>query len=276
MSKRKKTYVAIVLDQSSSMENTKAEAVMNYNEQIQQAKIYSKDQDIFVCLVTFNGEVFEHLWLEPASKLQEASVKDYETNGSTAMHDAIGYTINKLMHTTDTKEEDIAYLINVISDGDENSSCPTKYKDPRKLKSLIDEVQNMKNSKGDAFWTISYMGCDEKYLEKLARETNIPIQNMAAWCNKSRGLARKGLEAAALKLNDYYDARTKGATALKSFYSDEVGVCANFTETSGGVVQNDAAILDQSPAAFFAVEDNVVGDSEGKAFCNKKAVTWNV
>ena len=100
------THVAILLDKSGSMAKTKEQAIVGFNEQIQQIKENAKDQDIRTYLITFNASVFEHVWGEPAEKLTEASAEDYIPSGGTAMRDAIGYTLQKLLDTTDPKESD--------------------------------------------------------------------------------------------------------------------------------------------------------------------------
>src|ERR1019366_2335671 len=86
------TIVAIVLDSSGSMADTKQQTVQGFNEQVQQAKMNAKNQkdvgEYKACIVTFNGEVFEHQWLVPVEELQEATNEDYQPGGSTAMRDA--------------------------------------------------------------------------------------------------------------------------------------------------------------------------------------------
>ena len=58
--KNPKTHVAIVLDKSGSMGDTKDATISGYNEHVQQLKKNAQDgQEILVSLVTFNGEVFE-------------------------------------------------------------------------------------------------------------------------------------------------------------------------------------------------------------------------
>lgn len=217
-----KTYVTIVLDQSGSMGGTKAQAVQGYNEQVQQMKLNAKDQDIFCSLITFNGDVFEHLWCEPAEKLTEASVEDYKTEGSTALRDAVGYAIEKLKKTvTDTEA---SHLVVIVSDGEENAS---KHFSNSALNELKDSVE--KSGK----WTFTYMGCDDKYLKKISNDMKIPLSNMAKWSNASPELAARGLLRSANKMDGYYKSRVKGAVASANVYSDEACSLADFTTDEG-------------------------------------------
>ena len=68
------THVAILLDKSGSMGNPEVygdvqransirdAAIVGFNEQIQEIQENAKSQDIRTYLVTFNSEVFEHVW----------------------------------------------------------------------------------------------------------------------------------------------------------------------------------------------------------------------
>ena len=181
MSKKSKTddplntYVAIVLDKSGSMASTKDQTIQGYNEQVQQIRKNAKDQKTFVSLVTFSSDVYEHLWNEPAEQLQEASAEDYIPDGTTAMRDAIGYTVQKLTKTAE-KDANNAFLVIIISDGAENSS---QHVTKPALKELVEGRQAQGN------WTFTYMGCSEDEVRRVAQETAIPIANMAVWENRT-------------------------------------------------------------------------------------------
>jgi uncharacterized protein YegL len=218
---RPKTHVAIVLDSSGSMATTKLQTVQGFNEQVQQAKANAKDQDIDVCLVTFNGEVFEHQWLVPVEELQEACLDDYQPMGSTAMRDAIGYTISKLLETTDINDTNAAYLIYVVSDGQENVS---KHYSTSALRELVESVEKRPN------WNIVYMGCDKKYLEEVAAQTGIPISNMAAWSNAVPGTAAGGWSASNKRIDEkFYRMRSAGLNKCDNIYTENIGLCADFS-----------------------------------------------
>jgi uncharacterized protein YegL len=215
---KKKTYVAIILDRSGSMQSTKLQAVQSYNEQVQQMKQNAKDQEIFSSLVTFNGDVFEHLWCEPAEKLQESSAENYFPDGATAMRDAIGYTIDKLQATTKA-DDDTAYLVLIISDGEENSS--KKYT----VGALNEQIRSLQRT---GKWTFTYMGCSEQYLEEISRQTSIPVSNMAVWSNSTREKARYCFRATNAKIGSYYTERAKGMVMQDAVLSEDAVKCANF------------------------------------------------
>lgn len=282
MKKKPVTHTVLILDQSGSMEDTRAAAVQNYNEQVQQAKLNSKDQDIFCSLVTFNGEVFEHVWAEPAEKLNEATEADYITEGATAMRDAIGYTVKKLLETTDHNDENVSYLVVIVSDGEENSSKHFKrlldydIRSGKKdeLKSIIEEVQKTKR------WTFTYMGCDDAYIKQVSEETAIPIANCAKWSNATPAMATKGLYQNRAKLEKFYACRAAGETGSANVYSDNMLISADFTEDEpvGGIVMNPAWSINNgiNNLNTLKVDSNVniANSSSAQPFTNRSPVSW--
>lgn len=246
MSTKPTTCVAIVLDKSSSMSGTKEQTAIGYNEHIQQIRLNAERQEIKFCLVTFNGEVFEHLWLESADKLKEVTENDLETVGSTALRDALGYTIQKLSKTA-PKGDDVSFLVIVISDGEENSS---QHITPGALQELVKERQGRGN------WTFTYMGCSEEYVNKVAKETAIPVTNCAVWDNRSAHRTRKGMTSSSEKLGAYFCARATGQSASESYHSSVKGAAANYVDDGPDDVQQ--AVVDHNAVQQAAVNYNAV------------------
>ena len=279
------TIVAIVLDSSGSMATTKRQTVQGFNEQVQQAKINAKEQkdvgDYKACVVTFNGEVFEHQWLVPVEELQEASFDDYEPSGSTAMRDAVGYTIQKLLDTTKPDDPNVAYFIYIVSDGEENQS---KHYSIPGLRELVQSVERRPN------FTISYLGCSPKYLQEIAMQTGTPISNMAAWNNLTPAAAAGGWSASNKRTDKLYKARARGVVKLECLQSDDVAVCADYSDEVGdysapvgGVdlsMVGGVATMNAAPAmvaADVAAQQAYESRPKTNVFGNKSPVaTWKV
>lgn len=234
MTQKPKTYVTIVLDKSGSMSGTRLQTIEGFNEQIQQIKENAKDQELYTSLVTFNGNVFEHFWCVKAEELKEATTEDYIPNGNTAMYDGIGYALNKLQKTV-KDDEDTAYLVIIISDGEENSS--QKFTSSA-IREIIGGLQETKR------WTFTYMGCNEKDLEQMAKEVNIPVSNMAKWSNASSGETKRSLSKARNKLGDYYACRSAGQVKAQCLYSEDLAVAADFTDAADPV---DNTVIGAAP-----------------------------
>ena len=217
--KKVKTHVAIILDKSGSMASTKDSAIRGFNEQIQQLKEDSKSQEILCSLVTFNGDVFEHLWNVPAEQLTEANPTDFNPSGSTAMLDAVGYTVQKLLDTTNHEDPDTAYLIITISDGETNQD---RHHNWSSLKELTQGCEASKK------WTFTYIGCSKEYMEQLAQRVGTPVANMASWSNTDSASASAGFGNMKMRQAKYFGERLMGQYAACNYSSSTTGVVADF------------------------------------------------
>jgi len=222
MTTKPKTHVGIVLDRSGSMGHIKRQAIDHFNEQVELAQNNSAEQDITFTLVTFNENVFEHHVAEPVTQVAKADADSYQPNGGTALWDAVGYTIKKMQEATEGDKE-ASYLLIIISDGEENQS--THYTSAH-VREMIDGCQ------ATGRWTVSYVGCDEKYLYRIAQATNIPISNMGVWSNENAEVATKSLRRSTMRYDNYYQSRNAGEASTDMLMSDAIGACANFVDDS--------------------------------------------
>ncbi len=177
MTKRSKTYVAIVLDRSGSMKSVKSQTVKGYNEQV---KVLLEDADndseTFASLVTFSGNVSEEFFNAPIEILREMHESQFNPDGWTAMRDAVGYTINKLCEETDPSDEFNNYLVIVISDGEENRS---RFWDATRLSTKINELQSTNR------WTFTYIGANQNLAE--VGSLGFKQSNMISYRSDARG-----------------------------------------------------------------------------------------
>ena len=217
-----RTYHLLVLDKSGSMAATKNATIEGFNEKVQQLKIDSETQDIRCCLVTFNGEVFEHLWDVPASKLVEATPEEFIPMGNTAMCDAIGFGVQKLIDTTDYENINNSYVVDVISDGQTNAD---KHYQRATLKELIDGCEATKR------WTITYSGCSKDYLEQIARQTGVNVNNCAVWSNASSAEAKVSFKNMRSRQTKYYAERAMGSSGSATYASDGGGVATYLADS---------------------------------------------
>jgi uncharacterized protein YegL len=212
------TRWVMILDKSGSMAKTKTQTIEGFNELVQQVKEDSKEQEILCSLVSFNGDVYEHLWDVPASQLTEANEADYEPTGATAMLDAVGYTIQKLLDTEPTDNKDIAYMVQIISDGETQND---KYYSESVIRELIQGCQATKR------WTITYMGCGN--LAEVAKKTAIPLGNIAAWSNSTENATKMAFSNQRARMKKYLGKRARGAVCSSNYASDSDQI-ANFAD----------------------------------------------
>ena len=256
MAKKPKTHVIIVLDRSGSMWKARQKTVEGYNEWVQQLKEDAKTQDITTSLVTFNGAVFEHLWKVDAEKLEESNVESYQPTGATAFCDAVGYVIDKMM-AEDDGDENVAYLLKVISDGEENSSEHYRDRsDPEDQYRVITEVFD--GAKASNRWTFDFMGCSEKDLRRINKLTGVDLSNMAMWSNQSDGDVKRAFSANRQRTKKYFAARSTGVTSADKFHSEATGAYASYTGDAGSFVDQPA--VDLTPAV--SVSSTPVGTAD--------------
>jgi len=217
MTKKNKqtTYVALILDKSGSMGNDRSNpnrvgaTIAGFNEQVQQLKEDAKDMDIKVCLVTFNGNVYEHLWLVSAGEISETNADGYIPSGSTAMYDALGYTIDKLQETA-PDDENSAYMVVLMSDGQNNAS---KHYTPD---AIFESRESLEKS---GRWTFTYLGCSKEQIGRMAAKTGVKLGNAMAFGNDSIGI-RRAFRAGKEGLGGYMARRRAGVMAVSNVYSD--------------------------------------------------------
>lgn len=206
-----RNYIAIVLDESGSMSTIRQEAIDVFNSQVEEIKKNSHDMDSKVSLVTFSTTVNKpKLWNESDLKLKPITTKDYVPNGMTALYDAIGTTIEGLQTVSDYNEPDTAFMMLIITDGEENQS--RKY-NKLKISNLIKEMN------GTGKWTFTFFGANQD-VDAVSAQLNIPKSNAVLFDATSRGV-KKASFTMTMGFNNYYDARRTGKTSVNNLYDDK-------------------------------------------------------
>jgi uncharacterized protein YegL len=118
----KKMHVAIILDRSSSMTSIREATVKALNKQIETIHAEQReDVDVMTSFVTFSSDVDSPVFFDqPIKSLKKIRCEHYKPQGCTALNDAIGLTLVKLMGLPD--QENTEFLVITVTDGDENNS----------------------------------------------------------------------------------------------------------------------------------------------------------
>jgi uncharacterized protein YegL len=244
-----KTHVLLLLDRSGSMASIADQAVVWYNEQVQQLKENAKTQDIEVSLITFNANVFEHMWRKPADELKEATIASYSPNGGTSLRDAMGYAIDKAMAED---EPNMSYLFICITDGDDTTS--SKYQ-----KTLIREI--FQGIEKNQRWSHNLIGCEQDTIfQELAQMTGLDVSNMAkvSYDNVAGGVVRNRKS-----MGKYFAARAAGVQKVNTFHSDQAGCLADYSQTSA----NDVDLDEDDVACFKRISLPLNAVSHDAALC---------
>ena len=152
----KTTYYQFILDASGSMSNCRHETLQNLNlhlKTIQNLQIEFPEQIFKVSLTLFNTRLSQKWQYKSPLDIQPLPLNDYNTEGSTALLDAIGTQIHEIQHKFgDQMESNEATVVMVIlTDGEENSS---RFYDFPFISKTIKRLE--KTGK----WTFTFLGTD--------------------------------------------------------------------------------------------------------------------
>lgn len=209
------THVAIVLDRSGSLTWVQADVIKVVNQQLEKVKQAAKNagQETRVSLVTFSSYVDEPvLWEVPAEKVGTLDAASYVPTGSTALWDAVNFTIQK------ARFDRGSVLLIVITDGEENNSSRGA---EAGMKRLIAEVNATDR------WTVTFLVPSPSHASALGRY-GIAGGNVSVWNAGSAEGVKKAGQQVSVSLDSYFEARKRGVTSTKSFYSPDLsGVSAS-------------------------------------------------
>lgn len=159
----KRTYLALILDESGSMESVKDDTIGGFNTAIDGLKeLADLGGETFVSLVTFGGNVRTKLMNAAAKQLERLDQKKYRPQGGTPMLDAIGQTLAAL-EAHDSDEGNVAFKVTIITDGQENAS--REYSEPQ-------IAEKIKKLEATGRWTIELIGANVD-IAKLRAQTGI-------------------------------------------------------------------------------------------------------
>lgn len=235
MSKKKKiTRVVFVLDRSGSMQPVIRQAIKAVNDNVASIKetIEQLDQDATVSLISFSSGVQFHFFNRSLASFEPIDETSIRTDGLTALFDATGEAIEKLLAVPVGDEDDVSYLVNVVTDGEENASRKFNQKS---LKKLMSDVQ-----KTD-LWTLTFL-VPPGNSGTLVKTFNIPDGNVMEWESSSRGVT-KYAAANQSGLKNYFVARAAGARNVKTFYTDASNVSLKDVKTNLDDITSQVDVL---------------------------------
>lgn len=202
----KRTYIAIVIDRSGSMDSVRSQAWQGLNEQIRTIKANAeKGGKTFVTMLQFDTE-FDVLRNNiPAIEVSELGFEEYLPRGGTALYDAVGRTIGLLEGHGETA--DTGYLVIVVSDGEENSSREWTSADLKK------KIQGLEES---GKWTFTYMLANTD-MYAVQKNLGISVNNAMSYASTKVGTAGAFTTSNA-SLGTYMVGRSRGLTSTPDFY----------------------------------------------------------
>lgn len=218
-----KTLVAISRDHSGSMSGLRNGAMKDYNSLIEGMRKSSADTGVetLVSVVEcgiegeslppyYRRETISRVVEEHVDVKQIPTLKSYVANGgSTPLWDSVGLAIDSLLRCPVDPEDDVSYLVMIVTDGGENSS---RQWNANSLRAKINELQATDR------WTFVFR-VPKGYGRSIQQALGIPSGNILEWETTERGM-EKSTTLSASAVGSFYSARAAGSTSSKSFYTD--------------------------------------------------------
>ncbi len=221
MKNRHQVHNLIILDESGSMSSIKPQIISGFNELVQSIKGIEEqfpEQEHFISLVSFNDIENKILhFVDPVEKLDVINDSNYKPSSLTPLYDAMGFSISKLQHYLEGKEN-YNVLVTVLTDGEENAS---KEYTGSAIKKLVDDLKQQN-------WTFTYIGADHD-VEAMASKMNIfntmsfdkndrDIKKMFIKESESRVKYSLGIRNGDLDKNDFYSKIVNEEVKKESFW----------------------------------------------------------
>lgn len=246
----KTNLIALVIDQSTSMSHLKADLKERTNKLIADIRA-RKDQDNRVGVYVFSDTVVGPLKEYP----------DTFKNGNTALLDAVGMAIDGLSsHTLKAfpweKESDVAKLVIVLTDGEENCSVRYGNRWDSRGRAEFKALLARKQAEGD--WTFAFQLPFGK-ADSFSREFGVPRENCTEWEATHKDFERTSGHTMS-SMSSFYASRSLGEKSVRSFYSA--------TTDLSGVKPVDLKQLDNLTSRF-AVH-SVEKEEDIKSFVERK------
>lgn len=181
-SDRLKVYNLIILDKSGSMGSIADAAISGFNETIggiRSAQQQFRDtQEHYVSLFVFcdcdKHYIYENV---PVNEVKTLTSKEYQPCCCTPLYDAMGISLNQLLHKIQTDKNATA-AVTVITDGMENASHEYS---GASIKALVDKLKEQEG------WNFAYIGTNQ---DVDAVAADLSISNTMYFNDDKEGMAK--------------------------------------------------------------------------------------
>ena len=204
-----KTYIGIIRDRSSSMIDHTKNAINDYNSQIDiiKQKMLSLNQDIIVSVYDFADYVNKNVVNSSAITLKQ--ITNYESYGYTRLYDTIGEMITDFEKLPDYDNNNVSFLILILTDGEENRSISW---DQFKLANKIKELNKTEK------WTIVFRV--PKGYKITISGLNIPKDNIIEWDVNNTKKLETSTNIQTKSIDNYLTARSTGVRKSTTFFTN--------------------------------------------------------
>lgn len=204
-----KNYVAIVLDRSGSMHSIRHETIQAFNGMVDEIRERSaqEGQDTAVTFVTFANQARVEFFNADSKTLRPLTPASYVPDGMTALFDGVGETIKSFQAVRDANDQNVSFLVLVVTDGGENSS---------EVYVAADIAKMLRETQATDRWSFVFQvphGHAKGFIDRFG----IPADNVREWAATPEGSKEVELSTRS-GLTGYFGARARGMSSTKSFY----------------------------------------------------------
>ncbi len=203
----KKDLVEImcVIDRSGSMSSIASDAIGGFNTFLEEQK--KAPGQALLSLVLFNTNTNVVHESKPLAEVPLLDTQTFRPNGSTALYDALGESIDSLGKrlsnmAEDQRPEKVIFVI--LTDGEENAS--------RKFTKT--QVADKISHQTDAYkWDFIYLGANQ---DAMSVGRSLAILDSASWTSDSKGTRSVYTTASAAVLRRRVDSSSRGISTNSS------------------------------------------------------------
>jgi len=199
-------HVVLVLDASISMHGLESEVIAVTDNLVTHLAQRSQVMDQETRITVYKFSTTSECLFYDKDVLRLPSLKTlYRTNGNTALIDATYKAISDLEKTA-TLYGDHAFLVYVLTDGEENSSRETS------ARTLQEKLSRLPDN-----WTVAAMVPDQSGVHE-AKKFGFLKDNISVWDTTKKGIAEVG-EVIRRSTDQFMQARSTGVRGTKSLFT---------------------------------------------------------
>jgi uncharacterized protein YegL len=176
--KQDHTFIAVVLDRSGSMSSVRADTIGGFNTFLRDQKAHPGEATLTLAQFDDQYEIVHDA--KPLRDVPDLTDKTYVPRGSTALHDAIGRTIDSVgarLASMPESDRPARVIVLILTDGHENAS--KEYVGGR-------AAQMIAHQREKYAWEFVFMGANQD-AALAAKSLNIAAQNAANYAATASG-----------------------------------------------------------------------------------------
>jgi len=208
------THVAFCIDESGSISGIVKPLIAAYNKNVDGIRdaVLAEGQEATMTALTFGHRTLKHRVLyvgQQVQTVQELKDGDIIPSGMTPLFDSVARAIKKL-EEMDDGNPDTAFIINTVTDGQENSS-----RDP----GVNATIKMMEEKIATDRWTFAFL-VPNGSASYFSQKYRIPMGNIQEWDERTQVGTETAFVRSTAAFSGYFAGRTKGVRSTRSFYSD--------------------------------------------------------